>query len=355
MARGKVYGIPDEEESPVRRIAESGYGIYDHIKHGDPKLWIPTAKLEAILDKALRGFSVKGLPLRTRSKVLKAEVCRCLGYPVPQSFKKTQPRFPGQDFDTYIQKANNLQVWNEDLHPTRRYVIIRVSADDVVDRVKVVTGAALAKLDRTGTLTQKYQARMIPSRSGSELVSQQDTDLVRKIVLKKGYPKRFAESPTAHPTESCLLPIKEVFARVEGLAGVKFEDAGIDQERNRGAILHREVCGRLGYTLYQNGGAVPDITHQLLEVKLQTSPTIDLGLVTPDSREPLDIPIVAGQQLRHCDIRYLVVAATIGGGQVVLDSVYVVTGEDFFSRFPRFGGKVLNKKLQIPLPRDFFD
>jgi len=353
VARGKKYEIHDEDFAC--RIAESGHTIYNHIEPGDPELWIPTTDLEAILDEGLRGFLVKDLPLRTRSKVLKAEVCKCLGYPVPGSFKKTQPRFLGQNFDTYIQKANNLQVWNEDLHPTRRYVIIRVSADDVVDRVKVVTGAALAKLDRTGTLTQKYQARMVSAGKGAELVSRQDTALVREIILKKRFPKRFTQSPTTYPDESCLLPIREIFARVEDLPRVRFPDVGIDQERNRGATLHRLVCERLGYAIYQNGGSIPDVTHQLLEVKLQTAPTIDLGLVTPDSREPLDIPMIGGRKLRHCDLRYLLVGATTDGAQVTLESVYLVTGADFFSRFPRFGGKVLNKKLQIPLPRDFFD
>lgn len=283
MGGDKEQQIRDKEEFAAR-IAETGYTIYDPIEPGDPRLWLSAATLEAILDKGLRGFSVKGLPLRTRSKVIKAEVCWCLGYPVPRSFKKTQPRFPGQDFDTYIQKADNLQVWNEDVHPTRRYVIIRITTEGVVDRVKVVTGAALAKLDRTGTLTQKYQARMVSAGKAAELVSRLDTDLVRKIVLKRRFPKRYTESPTNYPDESCLLPIREVFARVKKLLNLRIPDVGIDQERNRGATLHLLVCERLGYAEYQNGGSIPDVTHQLLEVKLQTAPTIDLGLVTPDSQ-----------------------------------------------------------------------
>ncbi|MGH9426853.1 MAG: restriction endonuclease, partial [Terriglobia bacterium] len=100
-------------------------------------------------------------------------------------------------------------------------------------------------------------------------------------------------------------------------------------------------------------GQFPDIKQQIIEVKLQTSPTIDLGLVTPDSLAPLDLPIIDGNQLRHCDVRYALFFAEIVGRNVVIRNVYLITGQDFFSRFPRFGGKVLNKKLQIPLPRDF--
>ena len=67
----------------VESLRQSGFTIYDPIEIGDRNLWIPTAILEALLDVALRGISLAGLPLRTRSKVVKEHVCRALGYPVP--------------------------------------------------------------------------------------------------------------------------------------------------------------------------------------------------------------------------------------------------------------------------------
>jgi len=111
----------------------------------------------------------------------------------------------------------------------------------------------------------------------------------------------------------------------------------------------------LGYTDYRDDGQFPDVRHQLLEVKLQTSPTIDLGLVRPDSEEALDVPKVKGQQIRHCDVRYALFYATTDGQIVTLTHLFLTTGEKFFTRFPQFQGKVLNKKLQIPLPANFFD
>src|SRR5688500_16450065 len=114
----------------VENIRRSGLTIYAPIAVGDPDLWIPSPELEKLLQNGLAGLSLAGLPLRTRSKVVKENVCRLLGYPVPGSFAKTQPRFPGQMFDTYVQKSNNLQVWNEELSGARRYVLIRVSSDD---------------------------------------------------------------------------------------------------------------------------------------------------------------------------------------------------------------------------------
>ena len=119
--------------------------------------------------------------------------------------------------------------------------------------------------------------------------------------------------------------------------------------------LHRLVCERLGFSDYRDDGQFPDLRHQLLEVKLQTSPTIDLGLASPDGVDALDVPALEGHQIRHCDVRYALFYGDTDGENVTLTHFFLTTGEKFFSRFPQFQGKVLNKKLQIPLPAGFFD
>lgn len=96
-------------------IAQSNLSIYDPINPEDQYLYIPTNVLENILSNHMLGLSLAGLPLRTRSKVVKQEICAALGYPIPRSFKKTKPRFPGQNFDVYTQKSMNVQIWNEDI------------------------------------------------------------------------------------------------------------------------------------------------------------------------------------------------------------------------------------------------
>ena len=335
-------------------IRKSGLTIYSEIKVREPGIWIPTDVLEKILDKGLRGVSLKGLPLRTRSKVVKQKVCEILGYPVPATFKKSQPRFPGQLFDTYIQKSNNLQIWNEEIFPTRRYVIIKVSTDDVIQCVKIITGDILASFDKTGTLTQKYQARLIPSAQKEELIADVDMDNLRPFLIKDAYPSKFNNVPTDYPAQGGVLPIAEIFKRLKTLLGSKIADSGYDQERNRGAQLHRVICSKLGYKIYRDDGSFPDIKNQLLEVKLQTSPTIDLGLIKPDSTEILDMPQIYGRELRHCDVRYALFYAITDGEWVELTHLYLTTGNAFFSRFPQFQGRIVNRKLQIPLPRDFF-
>jgi len=338
----------------VEAISRSRLSIYDNIEICDQDLWIPTEALEVLLDDGLKGKSLSGLPIRTRSKNVKEAICKILGYPIPESFKKTRPRFPGQQFDTYIQKARNLQIWNEEIDPSRRYVLIIVSNEDIIERVKVLTGEILVKLDRTGTLTQKYQARVIPDQKIVELVVSEDTENLQAIIKYEDYPGEFEHSPISYPTAESLLPIDVVFERLKSLVGHKLRDLGYDQERNRGAELHKLVCMVLGYKEYQDDGRFPDIRNQLLEVKLQTSPTIDLGLVCPNSKEPLGDCKVNGREIRHCDVRYAIFYATTDGKNVELRNFYLTTGEAFFQRFEQFKGKGVNKKIQIPLPNGLF-
>jgi hypothetical protein len=345
----------------AQNIQGSQLSIYDPIDPQDKALWIPRAELEALLNAGLSQFSLQGLPIRTRSKVVKQQICKILGYPVPRTFKKTQPRFIGQDFDVYIQKSNNLQIWNEDIQPDRRYVLVRVSAEDLIERVKVVTGDVLERLDTTGTLTQKYQARLSVGVEPAELIVEKDTLPLQKLFDQNQADRKTADRATGNqaistdtPIPQNLLPIAELFERLKPLVGQEFEDAGYDQERNRGAILHRLVCRQLGYEQCPDDGRFPDIRNQLLEIKLQTSSTIDLGLVRPNSEALLAMPEINGLRIRHCDVRYALFYGRTDGNMVVLSHFFLTTGAAFFSRFQQFQGQVVNRKIQIPLPKDFF-
>src|SRR5690606_18526968 len=124
---------------------------------------------------------------------------------------------------------------------------------------------------------------------GANLLSISDTNHMQDIVsVYTGY--NDSTSPTKYPIIGELMPIADIFERLISLVGIRFPYLGALQERNRSGILHRLVCEALGFSSYSDDGKFPDVKHQLLEVKLQTSPTIDLGLILPSSEEPLDIP-----------------------------------------------------------------
>jgi len=340
-------------KNKVQQIKDSGLTIYDPIPIDSP-LYFSNTELENILQEGLYGFSTIGMPIRTRSKEVKSKVCNILGYPTPTSFIKTQPRFPGQNFDTYIQKSNNLQIWNEEITLTRRYVLIK-EENGILTQVRVINGLELSDLDTTGTLTKKFQARFTPIGHGGKLLSKKDTTNLSPYVIHDGFGESFAaEAPIDFPKPGKVIGIEEVFVRLQKLVGLEFTDPGRDQERNRGAILHKEVCRVLGYQTYQDKGQFPDITNQLLEIKLQTSPTVDLGLVEPSSQESCMLPKLGDTEVRHCDVRYAVFDAKLTEGKITILGVYLTTGEEFFDSFQKFGGKVVNKKIQIPLPPGLF-
>ncbi len=322
----------------VRAIASSGLTIYDFLQDRSD-LYLEDEALQALLDRSLRGVDLN-YPIRTRSKVLKAKICEALGYPVPKTFQRTRPRFPGQNFDVYAQKAHNLQVWNQEIAASRRYVVVQVDTDGVAERVKVVRGEVLARYDVTGTLTSKYQAKSRTAVRRSALVSPTDTLNVRKRVIK-----------SRSPALRGFLPIRQLFDRLIRLVGSKIPNPGRDQERNRGWALHQAVCRQLAKIVPADCGQFPDVPDQLLELKLQTAATIDLGLVSPDSTAP-----IAGlPEFQHSDVRYAVFYGVLTGSEVRLDHLVLTPGADFFKFFQRFEGRVVNKKLQLHLPASFFD
>ena len=93
--------------------------------------------------------------------------------------------------------------------------------------------------------------------------------------------------------------------------------------------------------------------NQLIEIKLQTSPTIDLGLHSPE--DAADVVVASGATFKSEDIRYVVFEGEVNHDKILLKYFYLVNGKDFTEAFPLFKGKGTNAKLQLPLPNNFFD
>ena len=329
-------------------IRNSGLSIYDPISPDNHNLYIPLYALEKILSNAMIGLSLAGLPLRTRSKVVKTEICKALGYPIPRSFTKTQPRFPGQNFDTYTQKSLNVQIWNEEIDFSRRYVFFEVNYNDQITAVRVITGETLVQYDRTGRLTSKYQATM-PHYPTSRLFSD-DSVAIQDWIIEPSA-TLIEVNPNSLPRRTQLLRISEIYKRLLPMVGKSVNYLDAIQERNRGAELHKLICQHLGYSIYEDDGTYPDVTNQLLEIKFQTSSTIDLGLHSPE--DGAYILSLNGTDIYSEDIRYAIFDGEVIGNYVYLKNLYLVSGQDFPKFFPIWEGK--NSKIQLPLPPNFFD
>lgn len=233
----------------------------------------------------------------------------------------------------------NVQIWNEEVDGNRRYVFFQVSDNDVITAVKVITGDILAQYDRTGTLTRKYQATMISY--GKNICSNDDSTAIANWIIDANEPL-LKVNPNNYPRRNQLLRIAEVYRRLLSMVGKSISYLDAIQERNRGAELHSMICEHLGYSVYEDDGTYPDIVNQLLEVKLQTSPTIDLGLHSPEDGEC--IASIDNIDFYSKDVRYAIFDGEVKGSRIVLKNLYLVTGEDFTNYFPLFKGKELMLK-----------
>jgi hypothetical protein len=339
-----------EGESVRRRIASSSVSIYDDPEFDGSRMYYTAEALEAVLKAELVGLpDLGGLPVRTRSKVAKSLVCEALGYVAPPSFARTQPRLRHPGIDVYVQESNNLQVWNEEVDAARRYVIIIVKGGFIAD-VYVIAGADLAQFDTTGTLTSKYQASRLVESEGAVLVSERDTPGLIDA-YDPGPLVPLATSPVELPDRGRVLEISSVFAFLAPMVGQTYSDPGLTQERNRGSVVHREACERLGLSHFADHGQFPDVLSQLVEVKLQLARTIDLGLELPNSDNPL-ASVNGAVAVRDC--RYAIFYGDRYGSTFTITALVVVTGADFFTEFRQFGGRVSNSKLQLRLPSTWF-
>ncbi len=150
-----------------------------------------------------------------------------------------------------------------------------------------------------------------------------------------------------------LLSISALYKKLQTLVGQTFENPGADQERNRGVILQKAVCRTLGYKKYEDNGQFPDIVNQLLELKLQSSPTIDLGLIAPSSEEFCDFTL-SGMKIRHCDIRYAIFDADISNSFITIKGLYLSTGKDFLIIFCNLEEMSLIKKFKYHYRRIYY-
>lgn len=327
--------------------------IYQNLIPDRTDLIFADEELQALLVARLTGSTLTG-PLRSRSKLARQLVAMAMGYKPPTSFRRMQPRFPGQNLDVYVQMSDNLQIWNQDVSPNQRYVLIRPDDQGIIRAIRIIKGHQIIQWDRTGTLTSKFQAKRKTGRTGSALVSLQDTKNFISILQPVEVPIDIlaSQSSDQSPKLKKVIPIAGLYHKLlNKLIGLSLPAVSIEKDRVRGELLQTVVCQELGLRRHENHGQWPDIVSQALEVKLQTSPTIDLGLILPTNESPAP---ALGSGLRHCDARYLIAYGEPKDQSTIINEIVITTGLDFLLEFTQFGELVQNKKRQIKLPRGLF-
>ena len=141
------------------------------------------------------------------------------------------------------------------------------------------------------------------------------------------------------------MPLKAIKSKVvSSLLGRKLVNA---DTKTRGQELERIVATLLGYQVDDPlVGGYPDIPNQLLEIKVQDSPTVDLGKYSPSNPVVID----ANLNMTTEDVRYLI-ALTDKSGHI--EGLILCPGNKLGDSFTFVNGT--SYKCQRSIPMIFFD
>ena len=219
---------------------------------------------------------------------------------------KGVPKILLEYIDTYIVTSGtsyNLQVWNR--NPSSESVQIQYTNGDTllsceVRFVLVKVDPKNHKISSIAVLTPEYIVRKFgafgkPTIKNQLIISESS----RQFVLSKQNSLLFFNDDSVgnkanleslsqfsihdQPTAKSLLPlstIKEIV--INKVVGMSIAPA---TTKNRGQMLEEAFATALGYCINDKellAGGYPDIRNQALEVKIQDSPTVDLGKYSPE-------------------------------------------------------------------------
>lgn len=283
------------------------------------------------------------------------------------------PKITREFVDTYIVTSGttyNLQVWNripasktlliklEGNNSLKcndvRFIFVRIDiGNSVIDSVVILTPEYIeSNFGKFGKPTIKHQL-LISSKVRKEIYESEEKILFYPDSKKLSYllkhdfepPKEnMINEPSAQEIFSLQL-IKELVAKV--LIGEKLDSGAT---KNRGQALERRVLDLLGYPSDEKEqlyGGFPDIRNQLLEVKVQDSPTVDLGKFSPEFEEV----VIDDLNITTNDVRYLI--ALTNPDTEIVEGIIFSPGEKLGEVFSYVSDK--SYKCQRSIPIEFFD
>lgn len=286
---------------------------------------------------------------------------------------KGVPKILCEFIDTYIVTSGtsyNLQVWNripasdtllikyeseESLKCTDvRFVFVRIDTEkNIIASVITLTPEYIEqKFGKFGKPTIKQQL-LISGKVRRKIYEKQDkiysfpdSEKLKHYIRNDYVPpkSKMVEVPNCDCFYSIDL-IKKIVA--EKLIGFKLDAAST---KNRGQALEKKVLDLLGYQVNEFDllyGAYPDIRNQLLEVKVQDSPTVDLGKFSPEKEEN----VIEDYPFTTFDVRYLI--ALTNPITETIEGIILSPGEKLGEVFSYVSDQ--SYKCQRTIPMTFFD
>lgn len=145
------------------------------------------------------------------------------------------------------------------------------------------------------------------------------------------------------PINNKVLRLERIYELVrDGLIGTKLDAM---PTKNRGQALELKVAKLLGYSPAEKellAGGYPDIRNQMLEVKVQDSPTVDLGKYSPQFEEEIYNEIYT-----TTSIRYLI--ALTNPVTSIIEGVILCPGEHLGKNLTYVSDKSFKTQRQIPM------
>jgi hypothetical protein len=289
-------------------------------------------------------------------------------YEIVPPKQKGVPSFLREYIDTYIVTSGvnyNLQVWNRNPNSSSvqvdlkngetllasdvRFVLGKINADEIIESIVIMTPEYIEnRFGKFGKPTVKQQL-IISNKKREEILKKHsmivaDTNI--SVDLLDTENNMVVGDVNIKDEPERVLPIETINQQVtEKLLGEKL-DISLSTKQ-RGQQLERMVAYQLGYKRLHEGleGGYPDIRNQMLEVKVQDSPTIDLGRYSPQFEEQIN------EEFTTRTIRYLIALTDASNGEI--DGVVLCPGDELGKHFTYVAEKSF--KCQRNIPMSFFD
>lgn len=289
-------------------------------------------------------------------------------YEIVPPKQKGVPSFLREYIDTYIVTTGtsyNLQVWNRNpnsasvqvdlrngetlLASDVRFVLGKINFDDCIESIIVMSPDYIEeKFGRFGKPTIKQQL-IISNKKREEIIRDGGMVIVDSslpIELLDNDNDRVLTNTSIKDEPEKVLPIETIDKCItDKLMGERL-DISLSTKQ-RGQQLERFVAHQLGYQNLKDGleGGYPDIRNQMLEVKVQDSPTIDLGRYSPQFEEQIN------DDFTTRTIRYLIALTNTSNGEI--DGIIICPGEELGKYFTYVAEKSF--KCQRNIPMSFFE
>lgn len=291
-------------------------------------------------------------------------------YEIVPPKQKGVPAFLREYIDTYIVTTGNsynLQVWNRNpnsasvqvdlkngetlLASDVRFVLGKINTDNCIEAIIVMTPDYIEnRFGKFGKPTIKQQL-IISNKKREDIIRDggmviADSNIQERLLDYND--EIISEDVSIKDEPNKVLPIEIIDERItDKLVGEKL-DISLSTKQ-RGQQLERMVAYQLGYKGMQDEdaleGGYPDIRNQMLEVKVQDSPTIDLGKYSPQFEEQIN------DNFTTRTIRYLIALTNAMDGAI--DGLIMCPGEELGKNFTYVSEKSF--KCQRSIPMSFFD